>query len=153
MNKVLLATFVAVLGFSFSASVTSADRGTKEEAVVMVQNAVAYYKAYGKEKTIAELNSSSGQFRSKDMYVNATGMDGMTLAHANAKLVGKNVFDLKDVDGKYIVREYINIAKSPAGKGWVSYKWANPAGGIDEKTTYVEKVDDFILGCGVFITK
>jgi len=35
--------------------------------------------------------------------------------------------------------------------GWVDYKWPNPTtGAIDRKSTYVEKADGIIVGCGVY---
>jgi signal transduction histidine kinase len=37
------------------------------------------------------------------------------------------------------------------GSGWSDYKWTNPVTKkIDPKSTYFQKVDDVILGCGVY---
>jgi cytochrome c len=37
------------------------------------------------------------------------------------------------------------------GTGWSDYKWANPVTKkIDDKTTYFMKVDDVVLGCGIY---
>jgi cytochrome c len=50
-------------------------------------------------------------------------------------LIGKKLLDLKDQDGKYLIREMIGIASGP-GSGWVNYKWPNPINNkIEDKTS------------------
>lgn len=37
------------------------------------------------------------------------------------------------------------------GKGWLDYKWLNPATStMEQKSTYVEKLDDMVIGCGIY---
>lgn len=80
-----------------------------------------------------------------------TDMSGKMQAHGtNPKLVGKDLISLKDADGKFFVKSYIELVKSK-GSGWVDYKWINPSNSaIQTKSTYVEKVDDLIVGCGIY---
>lgn len=60
------------------------------------------------------------------------------------------MLELRDADGKYFVKELLEVAKSK-GHGWVDYKWPNPVTTIlDAKTTYVEKVGNNVLACGVY---
>jgi len=75
----------------------------------------------------------------------------VTIAHGgNAKLVGKDMLGLKDADGKFFIKAFIETAKSK-GNGWVDYKWVNPqTNKIENKSTYVQKVDDYFLGCGIY---
>lgn len=146
--KKLLLGLCATLCLTGIAS--AGEHGTKDEAVAMVKKAAAYLKENGKEKAFAEFMKPQGQFRDRDMFINATSLDGVSLAHPNSKIVGKNVLQLKDVDGKAFIQSYIDIAKSK-GKGWVDYKWPDPnTHEIDKKTTYVELVDGVILGCGIY---
>jgi cytochrome c len=57
---------------------------------------------------------------------------------------------LKDADGKFFMKEIIKTA-AEKGKGWVDYKWMNPVTKkVVDKTTYVEKVDGYVFGCGVY---
>ena len=74
-----------------------------------------------------------------------------TVAHgARPALIGKNLLDLKDQDGKYLIREMIRIARG-SGAGWVNYKWPNPINNkIEDKVSYVEKMGDFFVGVGVY---
>jgi signal transduction histidine kinase len=65
-------------------------------------------------------------------------------------MVGKDLAELKDADGKYFVKERIEIAKTK-GKGWQDYMFTNPTTKkLEHKTAYIEKVDDFIFGCGAY---
>ena len=53
-------------------------------------------------------------------------MSGKCVAHgARPALIGKNLIDLKDQDGKFLIREMVDMAKGP-GSGWIAYKWPNP---------------------------
>jgi cytochrome c len=72
------------------------------------------------------------------------------LAHPNAKLVGQNMLDLPDNNGKKYRKEIATKAAKD-GKGWTDYQYQNPkTKEIEEKTTYFEKVDDLIICCGVY---
>jgi len=65
-------------------------------------------------------------------------------------LIGKNLIDLKDQDGKYLIREMVDIAKD-GGSGWINYKWPNPLNNkIEDKASYVEKMGDYFVGVGVY---
>ncbi|MEC5216618.1 cytochrome c [Actimicrobium sp. GrIS 1.19] len=135
-------------------AVSAAEKGSKDEAVALVKKAAAYLKENGKEKAFAEFNKPNGPFVDRDLYIfvySANG-DGTNLAHgANPSLVGKNLIDLRDADGKAIVKNFIEVGNSSAGSGWVDYKWANPVTkAIESKSTYIEKVGDVLIGSGVY---
>ncbi len=131
----------------------AADKGSADEAVALVKKAVAFLKANGKDKAYAEFNNTSGQFVTKDLYVFVYGLsDGLNLAHgANPKMVGKNLMELKDANGVFIVKEFIKTANGKTGNGWVDYQWPNPVTkALEAKSTYVEKAGDVLIGCGIY---
>lgn len=150
MKKLLAIIAFGLATVGFTQPSIAADKGSKDEAVALVQKAVAYIKANGKEKAYAEFTNGT-QFKDRDMYVFVVKHDGSALAHgANPKLVGKNVGELKDGDGKFFVKELIEVSKAK-GKGWVDYKWPHPVTkALEAKTTYVEGVEDTIVACGVY---
>ncbi len=125
--------------------------GTAEEAQHMVDRAAAFMKANGKDKLMAELNNAHGQFIDRDLYVLAYGLDGLRLAHPyNQKIVGLSVLDAVDFDGKAYGSEIVATAKTK-GSGWVDYKYTDPTTKkLSDKSLYVLKVDDVILGCGIY---
>ncbi|KIF80118.1 cache domain-containing protein [Noviherbaspirillum autotrophicum] len=145
-NALLLSLGVLVLG-----SAGAADKTKQEEAVALVKKAAAYLNANGKEKALAEFSNPKGQFVERDLYVFVNDLNGNTMAHGgNPKLIGKNVIELKDADGKLFIKEMSELAKTK-GKGWVDYKWPNPVTkAIEEKTTYIERVGDVMIGCGIY---
>ncbi|SHM22086.1 Single Cache domain 2-containing protein [Duganella sacchari] len=143
---VLLMVWMGVAG--------AAEKGTADEAVAMVKKAGDFLKKNGKEKAYAEFNNPKGQFIQKDLYIftfSANG-DGIETSNgANQKLVGKNVKEMKDADGKFLIKDILAVGMGKEGKGWVDYKWPNPSTGtIDAKRTYVERVDDVVIGCGIY---
>lgn len=135
---------------AFNGVAVAADKGTAAEAVAMVKKGVAFVKANGKEKAFAEINNPKGQFVDRDLYIMAYDMKGINVAHgSNPRLVGKNLLEIKDADGVYIIKGLIGIANK--GSGWFDYKWPNAATkAVEKKSTYVEKVDDILIGVGIY---
>ena len=129
----------------------AAERGTADEAVAMAKKAIAYIKANGREKAYAEINDRSGQFVDRDLYVVVYDMNGKNLAHGqNPRMVGKDLIDIRDGDGKHYMRERIEIIKAK-GKGWQDYKFVDPlTKKIEPKSMYIEKFEDVIIGCGIY---
>ena len=151
MKKFLFALVGAVMTFS-AVSVRAEEYGTKDEAVALVNKAIEFVKANGKEKALEEFNKSESQFIDRDLYVIAADAEeGTRLSHPyKPALVGKNVFDAKDIDGKAYGEEIMEIAQG-AGEGWVSYKFTDPkTQKIGDKETYVKVVDGLIIYCGVY---
>ncbi|RJF95197.1 cache domain-containing protein [Noviherbaspirillum saxi] len=154
MEKIILtikAIVFAMLIAAGSGAARAADKGSADEAIALVKKAVAYIKANGQEKAFAEFSNPHGQFKDRDMYINVTSMNGVNLAHGmNPKLIGKNMLELRDADGKYFIKAFIETGNSK-GKGWVDYQWPNPVTkAVEAKSTYVEKVDEVLVGCGIY---
>jgi signal transduction histidine kinase len=127
--------------------------GTKQEAVAMVHRVQEMFKKEGPEATFKAVDDpSTSEFHDRDLYPFIYTLSGICVAHgARPALIGKDLIDLKDQDGKYLIRELAAIAKDP-GNGWVDYKWPNPlTNKIEDKTSYVEKMgDDYFVGVGIY---
>jgi cytochrome c len=149
MKKILTSVFVILFAIGYVSSVSGS--GSADEAKALVEKAAAYLKANGKEKAIAEIGKPKGLFDKGELYAFAYDMTATILAlPTNPKLVGKNMYDIPDADGKYYRREVVQIAKAK-GSGWVDYKYLNPVSKkIEAKTTYVLKVDDVIIAAGAY---
>ncbi|HVN95222.1 MAG TPA: cache domain-containing protein [Syntrophorhabdaceae bacterium] len=135
-----IAVFTAVT--FFFGGIYTAYAASLEEAKALGEKAAAYVKANGKEKGAAELNNAKGQFVKGEMYVTLHDFKGVFLANPVAPaIVGQNHYDLKDPDGKYFVREMIDIAKTK-GSGWMEYMWTNPATKkLQAKKSWVQRVE------------
>jgi len=144
---VLAAGALAAQGVAFATT----DFASKDEAVAMVKKGVAYIKGNGREKAYAEITNKQGQFKDRDLYLVVYGLEGTVFAHgANEKLVGHNIIDLKDVDGKPFVRERVEMAqKQPSF--WQQYKYTDPlTKKIEPKEMYCERLDDVVVCGGVY---
>ena len=154
--KRILALAVAAFTFAFASGAALAQdksKGSKQEAVAMVDKAVAHIKKVGRDKAFADFNNKSGPFTDRDLYVVVYDLKGKVLAHgANEKMIGKDVIELRDVDGKYFVKERVEMmSKSPNAKGWQDYKFMNPVTrAIEPKQMYLQRHEDVIVGCGVY---
>jgi len=147
---------LSVAALAMTAPASAAEFGTKDEAVVMVKRVQAQFKKDGAEATFKDVSDKSTKaYHDRDLYAFIYYRDGpqkgVNVAHgARPALIGKNLIDLKDQDGKYLVRELINIANGP-GSGWFDYKWPNPiTNKIEDKTSYVERMGDYMVGVGVY---
>lgn len=146
--KKLLACLLA--GATFLASVAFA-ADDPAVAVAMVEKGLAYLQKNGKDALIKEVNNKNPEFVHEGVYLTVRALDGTQLAHPiNPKLIGKNLVVLPDADGKLFRKEIIEQAKAK-GKGWVDYRYNNPATkNIEQKSTYFVKSGDVILEAGIY---
>lgn len=128
-------------------------KATAAEATAMVKKGVAAIKASGKDhdKLFTEVTAKDAKWADRDLYLVVYGMDGTVKAHgANAKLVGNNLMDMLDIDGKPYIKERIDLAKSK-GSFWQDYKFTNPTSKkIEPKSMYCEKVDELVACAGIY---
>lgn len=145
MFKKLLAS-AAVLAL-LSLPSAAAEYGTAEEAKSMLEKVVEAVKS-DKAVALAKFNSGEATFRDRDLYPFCNGPDGIITAHPT--LLGKNIRDIKDVDGFPIGEEIIKAGEEGKVKE-VSYKWPRP-GTTDPvaKVSFITKVDDQTCGVGYY---
>jgi hypothetical protein len=149
MNKVKIIigiTALALFVFGTAFALTEA-----EEAKTMVEKASTIMKSQGKDKALTEISAPNGQFVKGEMYVFAYDLTATVIAHpVNPKLIGKNLLEVPDADGKLFRKEIIELAKTK-GSGWVDYKYKNPqTNKIEAKTTYLQKEGDVVICCGIY---
>ncbi|MBA4743532.1 MAG: cache domain-containing protein [Azoarcus sp.] len=125
--------------------------GTANEAAQLVERAVSTYQSQGRDRAFEAFNDPHGEFVLRDLYIFVYDLDGNVRAHGgNPQLIGKNMRDAKDANGAYFVQDRIRIAQE-AGSGWQDYMFKNPETGETEgKTSFIRRVDDYIVGCGVY---
>lgn len=148
--KRIIITFLIILCVIVSFTYAQ-DRGTAEEAKAMLDKAITFYKANGPGKAFAAFNDPMGPFVNKDLYVFAVDLNGKVLAHgANAELIGKDMAEIRDENKKNFIAEMLTVVKAKS-EGTVTYRWANPQFNlVEEKCSYIEKVNKVILGCGYY---
>lgn len=149
MKKVyaLVLTVFLVVSFAYA----QGQFGTAEEAKALMNKAVTYLKANGKDKAFEAFNNKKGAFVNKDLYIFVLDLNGKILSHgANEKLIGKDMMETKDKNGQLFVKKMIDLAKTK-GKGEVEYYWDNPVTKqVALKVSIFEKVGDVIVACGYY---
>ena len=150
--KAMKAVAAMTMFAALSAPAWSSEFASKDEAKAMVAKAVAFVKENGPEKAYAEFTGKSAGFIDRDLYVVVYGMDGKVLAHgANAKLVGKDMMEATDVDGKYYVKERMELAAKKADF-WQDYKFVNPVTKkIEPKQMFCHPLPDSAVCAGIYV--
>jgi signal transduction histidine kinase len=155
--KICLASalFAGVQVFSATATLAAGARGTEAEAQDMVKKAVALIKSSGPEsayKTFTE--HPGGAFKDRDLYVFVYDFQGNCLAQgANPKMIGKNLFELKDMDGKQLIKGQIDMVKTSKAGWYGPYKFNNPVTNkLDTKKAYCEQgVAETTVCVGIYL--
>lgn len=118
----------------------------------LVKSAITFLKESGVQDLADRINNPVGQFVRGDIYLWVYDLEGNVVAHGeNLAMVGQNLIDWQDVDGKFRNREMIKLVSKGEGSGWIEY---NDRG--TTKRAYVEKVVDpatkkaYIVGGGYY---
>jgi cytochrome c len=149
LRKPLISALAVTLGFVGDAAL--ADGAGKDDAVAMVKKAVAFIKEQGPDKAYPEFTNKDAKFIDRDVYVVVYQLDGKVLAHgSNPKFVGKDMSDSQDVDGKFFVKERVELAaKQPSF--WQDYKFVNPVDKkVEPKQMYCERLDNTAVCAGIY---
>ncbi|NRR34151.1 cache domain-containing protein [Oxalobacteraceae bacterium] len=151
MTQLIKNAFLCLFFFALSGSALADQQSTAEEVSTLVKKAVVYLNKSGRDKMLVAASDPKGGFVERDIYLSVYDLNGKVLAHgSNPKLIGVNVTDLRDVNNKYFIKEILSIAGT-ANRGWVDYKWVDPATGtLRDKTVYLEKAGDLIIAAGYY---
>lgn len=127
-------------------------QGTAEEAMHLVERAQTMRQQRGRDAFVREITMPASGFFDRDMYVFALDHTGVYRSFGGKPdKVGSRVQDIPGVDGQALLNAIVSQAE--AGPGWVEYNIGNPANGsIQAKMSYVVKIDDLYVGCGVYKT-
>ncbi|EKV30141.1 Methyl-accepting chemotaxis protein [Caenispirillum salinarum AK4] len=93
------------------------------------------------------------RYRGGSEYFFITRTDGTMVSHPTQSLVGTNVSDLTDPNGKAFIQDMIQVVKSN-GQGYVNYMW--PRAGSDqpiEKLSYAKGVPqwNWMIATGIYL--
>ncbi len=132
-------------------SVFKLQQGSADEARNLIIRALELRRSSGtRDSFIREVTSLHNGLFDRDMYVFVLDRSGQYLAFAGNKAkVGTRVQDVAGIDGNALMDSVISQAE--ASPGWVEYEIVNPlTGQVQTKMSYVLKVDDVYVGCGVY---
>jgi len=120
----------------------------------LVDKAIALYDEVGQDSSFATFNDKNSEFVFDEYYVIvADGEKGTFLTHAiNPKLINNpKLWDLQDVNSKFIIRGMVETGKSSPDGGWSNYTWTHPeTKKLAEKKTWVKAHGDKIFMVGYY---
>ena len=110
--------------------------------VALVRDAANLIQTKG-QSAFQDFRASGSRWRQGETYVFVLDREGNMLVHPDPAMEGKNELDLKDINGKLIIRGLIDAAAAFLGKpeGWYHYQWPVPGGLLPRwKSSYVRLV-------------
>lgn len=131
--------------------------GTTEELVALVKDATELVRSKG-EAAFGDFRMSGSRWRQGETYIFVLDPQGNMLVHPDAAMEGKNEMELKDINGKPIIRGLIGTATTLPNKpeGWYHYQWPVPGGILPRwKSSYVRLVtapsgQGYVVGSGMY---
>ena len=155
MNKTYLSFFLALIFIVGPVTAhASSERGTKEEAVTIVNRIVEFFNEHGAEETFSVVTKkTNADFFNKDLYPFIYDLEGKNVAHgAKPHLVGKDLIGLKDTDGVALIQEMVVLGQKKE-TGWVNYKWPDPnTNSVTDKSSYISPLgDNYFVGVGIYL--
>lgn len=141
----VVAVAMSVSLSAYAESYTSA--ATAEKLVGRVVKAIAIDNV----GTLKSISMKDKTWIYKDMYPMVYSMHGKCLAHGQmGNLVGMDLINLVDADGKKFIKERVQLAVSK-GKFWQDYKFIDPlTKKVLPKLAYCEKTGDIIVCAGIY---
>ncbi len=139
------------LGAILGSPAIAQERGSADEAVALVKKTITAMKVEGKDKVYAAINGKDARYIDRDLYVFAYDLDANCLAHGvNVKMVGRNAIETKDTDGKYYIKERMELGRAK-DSFWQDYKFPDPiTKKIEPKSAYCEKYDANLICVGIY---
>jgi TRAP transporter TAXI family solute receptor len=148
-----LAAGVGLVTFVSAGSAAAVSEfGTREEAVAMVHRAQEMFKKLGAEGTFQAVRRKAPGTIDRDLYVYILDMNGVVMANGAIPTMtpGTNLYNVRDQNGKYFVREKLELCKANRS-GWVDFRFLNPkTQTIDDKSSYVERMGDYCVAVGIY---
>ena len=146
-----LCSLLAAFALAFATgNAAASERASEADAEALVKNAVQFYKRNGLDKALAEFRKNPGRFIDRDLYVTVHTPNADCLSHINPNMVGRNMMELRDGNGRYHVKERMEMAKK-GEKGWQDFAVFNPVSkNIEPKRMYWEKHDGLIFAAGAY---
>ena len=135
--------------------------GVKDRVYEAHSIATHLYKRYHLTKSKAELERiiieslRPIRFNQGRGYYFATKLNGIEKLFADhPELEGKNLINMQDTRGKYVIKAMIEIARHQ-GEGFYRYRWTKPnaKGGEFQKIAFIKHFEpfDWIIGTGEYV--
>lgn len=136
LRSALLILFSA---FAFPVSL-AAGEPTPDEVRELTLKAVSLIEERGLDAA-REVFNREGDYRFGEISVNVVDFKGIRLIYpARPSGIGLSAMDVKDADGRALMREIIAVARDK-GEGWIEYRRLDPRSNrIEPKVGFVKRI-------------
>lgn len=126
--------------------------GSADEAMALVQAALAHVRQVGRAQALLDFNDESGHWIDRDLYLFAFDRLGTySVLGMDPAKVGSNVMDR----ARTAAPDFLDRAWAAADDGgaWVRYDAPDPRNGrVAAKEAWIAKIDDeTLIGCGAYL--
>jgi signal transduction histidine kinase len=151
------------------AAADPADRATEryppehketKELIALVEDAAALVAEHGVYDACGYFRQEGSRWLDAEHYVFIIDLEGDAVCHpVRPELEGKTLLELRDPNGKPVVRNFLREIQGGDVDGWVHYQWPRPGGGTFYwKTSYVRRVEApdgraYVVGSGLYQMK
>ena len=108
INKIYKLLIIIGLTFIIIKSIYAEEFGTKDEALILLDRAVALVNL-NRDRALELFTSGEGGLHPKDLYPFCLNDEGLLVGHPTN--VGMNVMDFEDANGKLVGKSMIKVAK------------------------------------------
>lgn len=152
---------VVIITFGLALILAEAKRSTAQQVIDLVHAAQEYLREESLPKALIEFNNGASAFHVSPtygpdiLYIFVLDYNGNVKSFGNSqRLVGFNLWNLKDAQGRLFIQEIIAECRSQKDDGWIEYKWLNKfTNALESRYSYVEQVPkyDLCVGTGILI--
>jgi hypothetical protein len=132
----------------------------KKRVEEFTSKAVAYIDDFGTAAAYAAFNAPNPlpTFEDEELYVfvidisDVSNENAIMVSHGfKDELIGQNQYNMQDENGKYIVRDFIELTKN-SDRSWSWYNWEDPTDNkVKKKFSYLIKYGTLIVGAGTYL--
>ncbi len=129
-----------------------------QQLIILVNDAANQIAQHG-EAAFKAFMVNGSRWRNGETYLFVCDLKGNIFVHEDTALIGKNEYDLRDVNGKPIVQWFIRKALGIGQSGWTHYEWVKPGDTLPSwKSTFVRLAKTasgnlYVVGSGLYDMK
>ena len=142
--------------FACTSTTPQYDYKETQDLVSFVDRAVDMIEEFG-EESFPQFRIKGSEWYHDDLYIFVWGLDGMRYVYPpDISGEGKNMLDLKDINGKPIGKLFVEAVSGETGEGWVHYEWPKPDSEVPIwKSTFLKKAvapsgKAYLVGSGLY---
>lgn len=144
-----LATFL--IGTPAFADVVYKTDPKAQDAKALVEKAVTFFKTHDAKESFAHFNDKINGYTNSEIYLGVSDEKGLGFAHRSPGVIGKNLWEIKNPAGEFVMQKMIKTAQAHPNGQWLTYSWFNAkTQKTSIKHTYVKLFKGYVFSSGFY---